>query len=62
MFVVLYTVHWYICVFMTCSTACCLHDTYGSMECMYICMYMYMYNMAGVWTHSVTWQLYGDIT
>jgi len=27
MFVLFYTVNLYICVFMTCSTLCCLYDT-----------------------------------
>ena len=40
MFVVFYTVNWYICVFMTCSTSCCLYDTLMDPwnVCMYVCM------------------------
>jgi len=41
MFVVFYTVNFYICVFMTCSTSCCLYNTYVSMECMYVYEYLF---------------------
>jgi len=37
MFVVFYTVNLYICLFMTCSTSYCLHDTF--MDQWNVCMY-----------------------
>jgi hypothetical protein len=41
MFVVFYAVNIvYICVFMTRSTSFPLCDNYGSIECVYVCMYL----------------------
>ena len=44
-FVVIYIVNLYTCVFMTCSTSCCLYDTLTDPwnAYMYIRMYVYMY-------------------
>ena len=45
MFVVFYTANLYICVFMTCYTNCCLHDTlmdpWNVCKYEYVCMYKY---------------------
>ena len=43
MFVVFYTVNLYKCVFMTCSTSCCLYDTLMDPRnvYVYVCMYAY---------------------
>jgi hypothetical protein len=43
MFVVLYTVHRYICVFMTCSTSCCLNDTLMDPWNVYVCVCVCVY-------------------
>ena len=49
-FVVFYTINLYICVFMTCSTFCCLYDklTHPWNVCMYVLSW------AGVWSWSLT--------
>jgi len=45
MFIILYTVNLYICVFMTCSTSYCIYDTLidpwnvHMCVCTYVCMY-----------------------
>jgi len=41
MFVVFYIVNLYICVFMSCSTACCIFDTVFDpwYVCIYVCTY-----------------------
>ena len=41
MFVVFYIVNLYICVSMTCSTFCCLHDKLTDLW--NVCAYVYMY-------------------
>jgi len=47
MFVVFDTVNLYICVFMTCSTFCCLYDKltdpWSVCVCMYVCIYACMH-------------------
>jgi len=48
MFVVLYAINLYICVFMTCSTSYCVYDTYGSMECRYVCMHVCILSTIGI--------------
>ena len=45
MFIVFYTVNWYICEFVTCFTSCCLNDTL--MNLCNVCMYEYLY--VGMW-------------
>jgi hypothetical protein len=46
--VVLYTVNFSICVFMTCSTSYCLNDTLVDPQdmcvyvCVFVCMHAYM--------------------
>ena len=39
--VVFYSVNFYICVLMTCSTSYCLCDT--EMDARNVCIYLYMY-------------------
>jgi hypothetical protein len=37
---------------MTCSTSCCLETAYGSMECIYVCMYfIFVYRFIAVLSH-----------
>ena len=50
MFLVFYSVSFYICVLMTCSSSYCLGDTMRMhgicayiYTCMYVCMYILMY-------------------
>ena len=45
MFVVFYIVNLYICVFMTCSTSCCLYDTlmdpWNISVCVCVCLQIF---------------------
>jgi hypothetical protein len=53
MFLVFYAVNLYICVFMSCQTACCLYDTLIDQwnVYVYVCMCTYTY----IYTHIHTY-------
>jgi hypothetical protein len=57
MFVVFYTVNLHICVFMACSTSCCIYDTLidPSNVCVCVCTYVCMYVCGKVLETDLTW-------